>query len=1308
MGRMRVIFLILVLVSSFIVPVPQRVQAATLPAGFQETIVYSGLTNPVNIKFSPDGRVFVAEKSGLIKVFDNLTDTSPTVFADLRTNTHNFWDRGMLGMALDPNFPSNPYVYVLYTFDAAIGATPPRWGTAGATSDGCPNPPGATTDGCLVSGRLSRLQANGNVMTGPEQVLIEDWCQQFPSHSVGDLVFGADGALYVSAGDGASFNTVDYGQFGNTNGGFQRNPCGDPPGGVGGSMTPPTAQGGALRSQSLRRAPGSPISLDGAILRVDPATGLGLPDNPMASHADVNARRIIAYGLRNPFRINFRPGTNEIWVGDVGWNNWEEINRIPNPTDATVENFGWPCYEGNSRQGGYDSANLNICENLYSEGSGAVTAPYYAYSHNSRVVSTESCPTGSSSIAGLAFQFGGETLYPVEYNNALFFADYSRDCIWVMFQDGNGNPNPATIQPFVQQAAAPVDIEMGPDGNLYYADFDGGMIRRIEYFSANQPPIAIAAANLTSGSAPLTVNFTSLGSMDPDPGDTISFAWDLDGDGAFDDSTLSEPAFDYPAGTYTVRLRVTDNRGGFDISDPITITSGNTPPIAVIESPSPGTTWDVGSVINFSGSATDAQDGALPASAFMWTLIMHHCPSNCHTHPIQTFGAVDSGSFSAPDHEYPSFLELQLTVTDSGGLSTTVSRQLDPRTVVLDFHSNPNGLQISVNAATQTTPFSTTVIVGSSNTIAAVSPQTSGSTTYFFQSWSDSGAQTHTLIAPASRTMYTAVFTTMGTGFPTAPILDTFNRPNGSVGSNWSGHPNSYSVLSNQLDVIASGWLTILQWSPTSFGPDQEAYVTLAQLDNASGNEHALILKSQSIGGTLNGALYIMYDHFNQWVQVWTHHSLQGWVQQGADIPIVFAAGDQFGARATADGTVEIYRNGSLIGSRSISAWPFSNSGGYIGLQFVNAAAARADDFGGGNFTIGPTPTATLTNTTTPTLTATLTRTPTLTATATRTPTATNTATSTPTATLTNTATPTLTATLTRTPTFTATATRTPTVTSTATNTPTATLTNTATPTLTPTFTATATRTPTATNTATITPTSASTATRTNTPTRTPTATSTPVFTPTRTPTSTKHRATRTPTPTNIPGGGGFPAAPLLDTFNRPDGSPGSSWSGSVPAFSIVSDQLEVKSGGSFTHILWNSTSYGSDQEAYVTFAQLDAAGGSEHALILKSQSNSSTSNGLLYVKYDHTLRVVQVWTYHPSQGWVQQGATVPANFAAGDQFGVRATADGTVEIYKNGTLLGSSTITGWPLYNSSGYIGLWMVDADAARLDSFGGGNAP
>jgi glucose/arabinose dehydrogenase len=91
-------------------PALEQAHAATLPAGFTESTVVSGLTNPTVLRFASDGRVFVAEKSGLIKVFDNLSDPTPTVFADLRTNVHNFWDRGLLGMALHPNFPATPYV----------------------------------------------------------------------------------------------------------------------------------------------------------------------------------------------------------------------------------------------------------------------------------------------------------------------------------------------------------------------------------------------------------------------------------------------------------------------------------------------------------------------------------------------------------------------------------------------------------------------------------------------------------------------------------------------------------------------------------------------------------------------------------------------------------------------------------------------------------------------------------------------------------------------------------------------------------------------------------------------------------------------------------------------------------------------------------------------------------------------------------------------------------------------------------------------------------------------------------------------
>jgi glucose/arabinose dehydrogenase/PKD repeat protein len=745
-GRLRALVAITLAASSLaVVGRPEPAASASLPPGFQEEIVFSNLTQPTAVRFSPDGRVFVAEKSGLIKVFDNLTDTTPTVFADLRTQVHNFWDRGLLGLALPPNFPTNPWVYVLYTFDAAIGGTAPRWGSVGGTSDGCPTPPGATDDGCVVAGRLSRLQASGNVAIGSEQVLIEGWCQQYPSHSTGSMAFGADGALYVSGGDGASFNFVDYGQDG-----APVNPCGDPPGGVGGSMSPPTAEGGALRSQDVRTM-ADPASLNGAILRVDPDTGAGLPNNPMAASTDANARRIVGYGLRNPFRITTRPGTNEVWIGDVGWGDWEEINRLVSPASAPVDNFGWPCYEGDGRQGGYDAANLSICENLYAEGTAAVVAPYFRYHHNDLVLPNDVCPKGGSSVAGTSFAFSSGGSYPAEYRGALFFADYTRRCIWAIPTGANGLPDISRRRTFVGGAAQPVDLQIGPGGDLFYVDL-GGTIRRIRYFNQNQPPIAVANANPTNGAAPLTVAFDGTASSDAD-GDALTYAWDLDGDGAFDDAATATASFTYTQpGTYVAGLQVTDPSGATGTAS-VTISAGNTPPTAVIDTPVAGTTWKVGDAINFTGHATDPQSGTLGASALTWALVLQHCDlstSTCHEHPLQTFTGTASGSFVAPDHEYPSNLELRLTATDPDGLSTTTTRRLDPQTVDLSFGSNPAGLTLAVGSTSQPTPFTRTAIMGSTLSVSAPAPQATGGTAYEFVSWSDGGAQTHIIVANAT------------------------------------------------------------------------------------------------------------------------------------------------------------------------------------------------------------------------------------------------------------------------------------------------------------------------------------------------------------------------------------------------------------------------------------------------------------------------------------------------------------------------------------------------------------------------------
>jgi glucose/arabinose dehydrogenase len=727
-------------------PAGLQAQAAPVAPNFVDTVVISGLNAPTAVRFSLDGRVFVAEKSGLIKVFDDLRDTSPTTFADLRTAVHNYWDRGLLGLALDPGFPTTPYVYVLYARDASIGGTVPRWGTAGATTDGCPDPPGGTTNGCAISGRLARLQANGSVMTGPAHVLLDGWFQQFPSHSVGALAFGRDGALYVSGGDGASWQFADYGQVGN--------PAGDPPAAAGGSQTTPTAEGGALRAQDLR-TDADPAGFNGAILRVDPATGVAWPDNPLIGHRDANARRIVAYGLRNPFRIAARPGTDELWIGDVGWRTWEEINRIVDPT-LGPRNFGWPCYEGTARQSAYDAADLALCEDLYLE-TGAMTTAFFSYREGTAVVAGEACGAGDSSLSGLAFYQGGG--YPADFDGALFFADYSRRCIWVMFPGTNGVPDPARRATFVSGAFA-VDLQVGPQGDLFYVDIVGGAIHRVSYDGGNQAPTAVGTASPTNGPVPLSVTFNGAGSSDPE-GSALTYSWDLDANGTFGDSTASRPTRVYTgAGTYDVRLRVADS-GGLSAVTTVRVTAGNSAPRAFVDTPASSLTWQVGQSVAFQGHATDPEQGTLSASALTWTLVMHHCSTatSCHQHAIQQFARTDRGTFTAPDHEYPSYLELRAAATDAGGLTHSTSVRLDPRIVTQRLESVPSGLALTVGGRTVTTPAAVSVIVNSVTNMSAPSPQVLNGASHAFESWSDAGAATHTVRAGATSTTYRATYT---------------------------------------------------------------------------------------------------------------------------------------------------------------------------------------------------------------------------------------------------------------------------------------------------------------------------------------------------------------------------------------------------------------------------------------------------------------------------------------------------------------------------------------------------------------------
>ncbi len=444
--------------------------AAPIPP-LKDHVVLQGLEAPTAVRFATTGEIFVAEKSGRILRFENLEDENPDLVADLSDNVFDFWDRGLLGLAIDPAYPAQRNLYVLYTVDAPPGENPPFW------HDTCPSPPGSLQDGCLATGRLSRLELQPGEGSGSasEVVLIGNaFCQQFPSHSIGDLAFGPGGALYLSAGDGASFNQTDYGQLGGSLSGTPtpRNACGDPPAGTGGLQIPPSAEGGALRSQDFRTK-GDPLGFDGSLLRLSEFAD---PDG--GGHGGDKVE-ILAYGLRNPYRFTF-DGAGNTWIGDVGWNAAEEINHL-DPARGSVANFGWPCYEGNDRQLDYDALDLDLCETLYANPA-AVTPPYFAYPHDLPLGDAACGGAGSqSAISGLAFYHGAN--YPQPLHGALFFADYGRRCIWALPPGENGLPDPGRLVTISSAAGAVVDLVAGPDGDLFYLDIEEGTLHRITFES---------------------------------------------------------------------------------------------------------------------------------------------------------------------------------------------------------------------------------------------------------------------------------------------------------------------------------------------------------------------------------------------------------------------------------------------------------------------------------------------------------------------------------------------------------------------------------------------------------------------------------------------------------------------------------------------------------------------------------------------------------------------------------------------------------------------------------------------------------
>ncbi|MDQ3122664.1 MAG: Ig-like domain-containing protein, partial [Actinomycetota bacterium] len=247
-------------------------------------------------------------------------------------------------------------------------------------------------------------------------------------------------------------------------------------------------------------------------------------------------------------------------------------------------------------------------------------------------------------------------------------------------------------------------------------------------------------------------------------------------------ATLNPNASLEPNATYVATVEggvggVEDLEGNALASDVVWTFQTNGSPTPLIDTPPSTLTWEVGELISFAGHATDPEQGTLPASALTWTLLLQHCPSNCHSHSVQTWNGVASGSFNDPDHEYPSHLELRLTATDAGGAIGSTSVELQPETIDLTFQTAPSGLELVVGSNTLTAPSTRTVIAGATISVSAPTPQVLGGTTYHFVSWSDGAAQSHDIVASPSLTTYTATYASVPVSLSPPPIRSTLSYP---------------------------------------------------------------------------------------------------------------------------------------------------------------------------------------------------------------------------------------------------------------------------------------------------------------------------------------------------------------------------------------------------------------------------------------------------------------------------------------------------------------------------------------------------
>ncbi|WP_435812932.1 carbohydrate-binding protein [Streptomyces tendae] len=681
-------------------PTPTAAAAAEsrdIPAGdYQQVQLATGaaeLGEAMSLAVLPDRSVLHTARDGTVRHTDATGNTK--VAGRLDVYTHD--EEGLQGIAADPGFVTNRYVYVYYSpkLDTPAGDAP----TTGSAADFAP------WKGHLNLSRFV-LKSDNTLDPASEKVVLEvpndrgQCC-----HVGGDIDFDAAGNLYLTTGDDTNpFDSAGYAPLDER---ADRNPQFD-----------------------AQRSSGNTNDLRGKVLRVKPSAdgGYTVPAGNLFAPGTAGTRpEIYAMGFRNPFRMSVDRATGAVYLGDYGPDaggsdpdrgpgGQVEFNRLTGPgnygwpyctgTNTTAETYNEYAFPAGPAGAKYDCAGGPTNNSPHNTGQSKLPPAKPSWIRYGGEGSPPEFGGGSESpMGGEVYRFDPALDSPVKFPQSLdgrfFAAEYGRQ--WIKTVEVGGDGSYGAIEDFPWNGTQVMDTDFGPDGALYVLDYGTGgnnqALYRIEYVGGNnRNPVAKAAVDKTSGALPLTVRFSSQGSSDPEGG-PLTYAWDF-GDGST--STQADPSHTYTTrGTFRPTLTVKDPEGLTGTAS-LVITTGNTAPTVTLQTPADGALFSFGDTVPFRVQVTDPEEATVDCAKVKITYLLGH---DSHTHSITSANGC-GGTLDVPqDGEHDSAANLygvlDAEYTDDGGLTGHAVHTLQPRHRQAEHYTARSGIETAAHGTAE-------------------------------------------------------------------------------------------------------------------------------------------------------------------------------------------------------------------------------------------------------------------------------------------------------------------------------------------------------------------------------------------------------------------------------------------------------------------------------------------------------------------------------------------------------------------------------------------------------------------------------